>query len=64
MNISHPNLLPVMENDVGDIFLIMEFYLKNSGLIEDDALIKNDVLTVDDTDYNAIMLNHDIICSQ
>jgi len=50
------NLLSVMENDVGDIFLIMEFYLKNGGLIEHDALIENDVLTIDYTDYNAIVL--------
>ena len=47
-----------------DIFLIREFYLKNGGLIEHDALIKNYVLTIDDTDYNAIVLNRDIICSQ
>ena len=47
-----------------DIFLIMEFYLKNGGLIEYDALIKNYALTIDDSDYNAIVLNPDIICSQ
>ena len=44
------NLLSVMDNDVGDIFLIMEFYLKNGGLIENDAL------TIDNTKYDAIVL--------
>jgi len=37
------NLLSIMENDIGGIFLIMEFYLKH------DAQIQNDLLTNYDT---------------
>ena len=44
------NLLSIMENEIGGMFLIVEYYLKNKGIVQ------NGTLTIDDKTYDAIVL--------
>ena len=39
-----------MENDIGNLFLILEYYLTKDGTV------KNGGLTIDNTEYNTIVL--------
>jgi Amidohydrolase len=44
------NLLAIMENEIGGMFLIVEYYLKNKGIVQ------NDTLTINGNIYNTIVL--------
>ena len=47
---SAQNLLSLMENDIGNLFLILEHYLIKDGTIN------NNVLTINNAKYNTIVL--------
>jgi len=44
------NLLSIMENDTGSFFMLVEFYLKQKGMV------KNDIFTIDGESFDSIVI--------